>query len=326
MVAKTSDVKKPSDYNWNNWLEFVELGITKYYTVADNVALKVIKITPQIEEKGAPIIFVAGWASNIFGWIPVLDEIVKYHTLFYLEFRDKPSSKIGIKKPTIDDFKIERSIEDLQVIIKKLNLEGKKFHVIGSSLGSNIILDYLSREEINPSLKPYSSIVIGPVPHLEFRAWRKMLIRTPRPLMNIAKKFVKWYLRNYMLSSKEPEQLEKYSRNIDDADPLRIRLSAIAIDNMGGSILVHLAKKITAKTIVVGASLDLLHPVDEIEQLARIMPNAEYLDLGTNKRTHATIMGKIAHKYFIEKDYNDLLQPITDQIAEDKRILAQEEK
>ncbi|MCG3218262.1 MAG: alpha/beta hydrolase, partial [Candidatus Heimdallarchaeota archaeon] len=212
MAAKTSDV---SDYNWNDWVGFVESGKTKYYTVADNVALKVLEVAPEEEEKGAPIIFIAGWASNIFGWIPVLVEIVKHHRLFYLEFRDKLSSKIGIQKPTTDDFKVDRSIEDLQVIIKKLNLEGKKFHVMGSSLGSNIALDYLSREEIDPSLKPYSTMVIGPVPHMEFRAWRKMLIRTPRPLMNTAKKFVKWYMRNFMLSSKEPEQFEKYSRNLD---------------------------------------------------------------------------------------------------------------
>ncbi|MHA1912348.1 MAG: alpha/beta fold hydrolase [Candidatus Kariarchaeaceae archaeon] len=322
MVAKTNGV---SDYNWNNWVEFVDSGKSNYYTVADNVALKVLEVAPQ-EEKGAPIIFVAGWASNIFGWIPVLDIIVKHHRLFYLEFRDKPSSKLGIIKPTTNDFKIDRSIEDLQVIVKKLNLEGKKFHVMSSSLGSNIILDYLSRDEVSPSLKPYSAMVIGPVPHLEFRAWRKALIRIPRPLMNTAKKFVKWYMKNFMISSKEPEQLEKYSRNLDEADPLRIRLSAIAIDNMGGFILVHLAKKVTVKTIVVGASLDLLHPVNEIEQLAKIMPNAEYLDLGTNKRTHDTIMGEIAHKYFIEEKYDELLKPITAQITEDKRILEQEER
>ena len=36
MVAKISDV---SDYNWNDWVGFVKSGKTKYYTVADNVAL-----------------------------------------------------------------------------------------------------------------------------------------------------------------------------------------------------------------------------------------------------------------------------------------------
>ena len=56
------------------------------------------------------------------------------------------------------------------------------------------------------------------------------MVRLPAAAYHPAKRFALWYLRNFRVDAKaEPDQMRRYVRTLNAADPVRLKLSARAV-------------------------------------------------------------------------------------------------
>jgi hypothetical protein len=165
---------------------------TEYIKINDNVSLKLRTFIPAKKTTNAPILFVPGWISLIVGWKNVLKEITKDFVVYYIETREKISSRITGEI----EYGVEEIGDDIINIISFLKLEDNNYILLGSSLGATAILESCHLFE----KKSTCLVLVGPnaifrVPKLGMG----LIYIFPPPLYLFMKPIVKWYLRNFQL-------------------------------------------------------------------------------------------------------------------------------
>lgn len=259
--------------------------------VSDGVSLKVIDFSPQNVSAGRPVIFfVAGWISLISGWKEVLKVLTARHKIIYLESREKHSSIVpDVKKVS---FSMERLKLDIGEIIDKAIAPSEKFVLAGSSLGASAILEYCGSQKRKPS----SAVLIGPNTEFRFPKVLGSIIPAIHPSLYLAvKPLIKWYLRNFRLDKKNSkEQIEKYEKTLDCADPYKLKANALAIRNY--TIWNHLGN-IDIRCLILGAAKDKLHDLENMKRLMKIIPDCTYIELDSNMETHSEKAGCIIDEY-----------------------------
>lgn len=259
--------------------------------VSDGVSLKVIDFSPQNVSAGRPVIFfVAGWISLISGWKEVLKVLTARHKIIYLESREKHSSIVpDVKKVS---FSMERLKLDIGEIIDKAIAPSEKFVLAGSSLGASAILEYCGSQKRKPS----SAVLIGPNTEFRFPKVLGSIIPAIHPSLYLAvKPLIKWYLRNFRLDKKNSkEQIEKYEKTLDCADPYKLKANALAIRNY--TIWNHLGN-IDIRCLILGAAKDKLHDLENMKRLMKIIPDCTYIELDSNMETHSEKAGRIIEEY-----------------------------
>ncbi|MEA1880945.1 MAG: alpha/beta hydrolase, partial [Candidatus Marinimicrobia bacterium] len=240
-----------------------------------------IHFTPPKLSPFPPVIFLAGWGSLIHSWEIVLKEMTKDFEVYYLETREKGSAI----HPSEQHLNINTLGNDLPHVLNDHGLEDKGYIMFGSSLGATVILDSMSRNKINPSL----AVLIGP--NAEFNApkfWIWVARITPPFLYHLVKPAVKWYMKKkYINMDEDPKQYEKYAWSLDEANPSRLRRSALQFakykiwDRLG---------KIHQKVLIFTGSKDAMHGYENTVKIAEMLSNCNLIDLETNARTHSVEM------------------------------------
>lgn len=278
-----------------NYLEYTgeSTSVSEYYIeMSDGASVKIIDFVPDnISGQNRPVIvFIAGWISLISGWKGLLKEITPHFRTFYVETREKASSRVNnVKK---ESFTINRLKQDIGDTVRQIISEDTPFVLAGSSLGASTILEYLSDAEISAS----AAVLIGP--NYEFRFPKilgDMVPAVPPGMYFAVKPVIKWYLKNFRLDKKKsPEQVEKYNRTLDAADPYKLKANALALKNykITGNI-----GNIKIPCLVMGATTDRLHGSDIIKKIASAMPEGEYIELASNMETHNEIAGRVIADY-----------------------------
>ena len=256
--------------------------------IADGVSLRLITFTPAEDKGTPPVLFVAGWISLIVGWKDVLREMTKDFTVYYIETREKISSRI--KKRTNQS--VQAIGGDIVALTEQLKLESSGYILLGSSLGGTAILDCCRHLTLNPGC------LVLIEPNAEFRVpktW-KLIVNTFYPgLFIVLKPVVKWYLRTFRLNVEaDPAQYAKYCNALDAADPWKLKR---AVKSLWGYEVWNLLEEIDIPTLILNASEDKLHEPENLRKIADIMPDAELLDMETNKQTHSASMVDELRKY-----------------------------
>lgn len=257
----------------------------EFIRVSDGVVLKVIDFQPP-ENNGPVLIFVAGWISLISGWREVLMELTPQFRTLYVETREKISAQLPEGSGL--DFSVTRMALDLDEIVETLVPSGKKFAFAGSSLGSTIVLDHLSRNVRQPCM----ALLVGPVPKFRFPAWGMLLIRCcPPALYLLIKPIIKWYLKYIRVDrKKEPAQVEKYHGALDAAEPARLKANALRLAEYS---LWEKLPQIQVPVVVIGAKSDSLHGLETLEKIVELTPNAVLAVLDSNKDAHSEKAGRL---------------------------------
>ena len=256
--------------------------------VADNVSLRVISFTPVKDRNNPPVMFVAGWITLISAWKHVLLEMTKDFPVYYIETREKISSRAERKV----NYGVEDIGKDIVTLISHFDLKEKQYILFGSSLGASAILNccrFLDRD-------PQCLVLIGPNAVFRVPRFGKVIIRFfPPRLFLIIKPIVKWYLKTFRLDIKSDyEQYEKYCTNIDAADPWKLKKAIMKLWNWEGW---DLLPEIEYPTLIAGASKDSLHEPENLKKMVSMLKNATYVDLETNKGTHSKEMVEQMRKY-----------------------------
>lgn len=269
---------------------FREPGVTvtdSHTKTSDGTLLRVIDFTPSGDTSNAPILlFVAGWISMISAWENVLRVVTPRFRTLYLETREKRSARIDWAG--YPDFSIHRMTDDLHDVIQDRIPDNCPFCLAGSSLGSTVILDYLGQKRRSPLL----AIAIAPNAEFRIPSWFYTLARfIPPGAYGIVKEPIKWHLRKHRIdSTREAEQVKKYERSLDWADPRRLKASALS---MKGYSLWPKLPGIGVPVVIVGAETDMLHGLDEMERMTALIPGARLEVMASNRETHSERAGRL---------------------------------
>ncbi len=258
-----------------------------YVVVSDGVALRTIDFTPPCDTPEKPmVIFVAGWISLIDGWKNVLRKLTPCYRTLYVETREKVSARLPARGRV--DFSMPRMSRDIGEILECKVAPEKRFCFAGSSLGSTVVLDYLSMG----LRQPEQSFIIAPICELVYPFWLPLLLRLVPPLLYTAiKPPLKWYLRNIRLDKhKEPEQVKKYEGTLDAAEPKRLKANAFAIKDY---CRWDKLPDVRSPVLIVGAESDALHGLDVMNRMVALMPDADMEMMSSNKETHSDKMGEL---------------------------------
>lgn len=253
----------------------------RYLNMSDGVGLRVIDFVPADDSASKPmVVFVAGWISLISGWKGFLRRLTETHRVLYVESREKFSSRVVDVKAT--EFDLPRVTRDVQEVIEQGVPAGRAFVLSGSSLGATAIMEYLMTQQ---GPQPIGNALIAPNPELRFPAPIMAIIKLfpPRAYAPV-REFAKWYLRNFRLDpKKEPEQVEKYENTLDQADPYKLKKNVFALMKYRAWGRMH---RITQDCLIIGASADKLHGLENLERMIAEMPKARLEAMASNKATH----------------------------------------
>lgn len=266
-----------------------EPGVTvtdSYTKTSDGASLRVIDFTPPGDAPRGPVLlFLAGWISMISAWEDVLRVLTPRIRTLYAETREKRSARIDWAGSP--DFSIHRMTRDLDEIIRDRIPADRPFCLAGSSLGSTVILDYLGQGRRSPML----AIAIAPNAEFRIPPWFYTLARfIPPAAYGIVKGPIKWHLRKHRIDrTRETEQVKKYERSLDQADPRRLKASALT---MKGYSLWPKLPGIGVPVVIVGAETDMLHGLDEMERMTELIPGARLEIMASNRETHSEKAGR----------------------------------
>ena len=269
---------------------YAEIGVLPeefHVRVSDHVELKVIDFKSDTLRSDAPVfVFVAGWISLVKGWVDVLRVMTAQYRVLYIETREKISAVLPGKKQV--EFSIHRMSQDLDDLLPQILPPDTDYYFAGSSLGSTVVLHYLTWAERQPE----KSILISPVCEFAIPGWGLTMVRWAHPSLYTAiKPLVKWYLKNFRLDKKnEPEQVAKYEGTLDAAEPRRLKANALAIFDYN---LWDELPYVKSPVVIVGAETDRLHSIDMLEKMVSMMPSAELELMQSNKETHSGRAGDL---------------------------------
>jgi pimeloyl-ACP methyl ester carboxylesterase len=261
---------------------------TEMISVSNNVKLKIVHFAPIEKKTNPPVLFIAGWITQMFAWELVLKEMTKDFEVYYVETREKMSSQVTGKA----NFGVEDIARDIVALVELFQFKEKEFLLFGSSLGATAILETCQYLKV----APLCLVLVGPNAVFRVPRFGKLIIRIFWPrLYLILKPFIKWYLKTFRLDVKSDyAQYQKYCANLDGADPWKLKNAAIRLSKY--AVWGYL-DKINYPALIVGASKDTLHTPENLHQMVEKLPQATFLDLETNKQTHSETMVAEMRKY-----------------------------
>jgi pimeloyl-ACP methyl ester carboxylesterase len=246
--------------------------------ISPHVTLRLISFTPPQGSASPPLVFVAGWISQIEAWKEVLREMTKDFGVHYVETREKISAEVKGRA----GYGVEDIAGDIVGLIDQLGLAPGGYVLCGSSLGATAILEsYRSLTK-----KPGCLVLIAP--NAAFRVpvfWKGVVTLFYPGLYALIRPTVKWYLRRFRLNiDADRAQYEKYCHALDAADPWKLKKAVMAVWSYEvWSILTT----VDCPTLIVNASKDKLHEPGSMKRMSAAIPRATEIDLETNAGTHS---------------------------------------
>ena len=263
-----------------------------FVDVDDGTRLRILTTKPSNAEVDLPLVLVPGMGSIPWGWDVVLMGLKEFMPIYYLETREKKSSK----PPKNARFTIERMARDLKQVIEQLGLNDEKYFLMGSSMGGSVIVEALRTHLVTP----LGTILVGPTLKFPYPYWLKYLIYpVPAFFVTLIKPLVRLYIHMLLVDTKkEPLQAIKYDKVLDEFEPWKMKKLGIHIAGFDGW---KGLENIKTHCLLVGASLDKMHKSEATKKIATIIPYADFVDLGSNKNTHDMPMVETVKKYALER-------------------------
>ncbi len=252
----------------------------KYFEMSDGTKVRVLDFNLAENPNKYTLFFIPGFITVFQSWHKALELLSKDFRIYYFESREKFSS-------IFPNHKIERKTDlhkmahDIKEVIEQLGLDNTNYLTVCSSTGGTIEVEALS----NDWLKPKGAVMVGPTIAYHVKWFIPAGVSVlPEFVKWLFMPFTKWVLRRaYVDKDAEPEQYDKYVRAVEEGVLRRMRKP---LRQMRGYSCWEMLPKIKTKCILIGASKDIMHATEETIRTSELIPNAKYLDLGSNKNAH----------------------------------------
>ncbi|MCE7748791.1 MAG: hypothetical protein GPJ51_10355 [Candidatus Heimdallarchaeota archaeon] len=267
--------------------QFEEIAEEQYVKVSDGSEIKILTTkAPKDEANGYTFLIIPGWGTVVPGWEEVLMEAIKDFDILYIETREKLSFRPGEGKIKSD---LERLALDVQEIVEYLKIDQNKLVTLTSSYSTLIIANLLGSKKIKPAL----SVLIGPNSQLNMPPTTRYLhYILPTIIFDFTKPVWRWWIKKF--KSEDPVQAAKYTRTINEADRKKWKAVAKRISTIK---VWKLYRQIEDNyVVIIGMETDKMHTTKLSKDITAAIPNAEYLDMGTNRATHSAEMIKVIRK------------------------------
>ncbi len=226
-----------------------------------------------------PLVFVPGWISLPQGWAHMLQGLARRQTVFYVETREKATARYA-RGFTPADQTIERNARDLVEVSRLLPGDASQRVWMAASLGATILTPALAGGELSAR----AAFLISPQAHFHYPWWVGPITFAPDWLYPPVRDFVLWYLRSFKVDTeREPEQMARYERTMNAAEPRRLKFSA---RSFGGYELWPILPDVSQPVGVAHASSDTLHASDDVKRLVAGLPAGADIPCPSNLYMH----------------------------------------
>ena len=255
--------------------------------VDDGVRLLVVEHKADSPCLRFPVVFVPGWVSHRSVWNELIGSLAGAARILHVEGRDKESADLSAARAA--DMSVARQARDLAAVVAALGLEAGRFHLVGSSTGSNVILDYLlSAPGAGAPPAAAAAVLMIPVHHFPIPLWARPLLWLPHHVITALKPAIKHYIRLALVDRSGRRTMLGYNfASIDRLEPRRTRLTARALL---GYTLPRDLSRIRVPTLVAAARADPMHRGEVADAIAASVPSCELLDVGESGRVHSSWM------------------------------------
>jgi pimeloyl-ACP methyl ester carboxylesterase len=256
----------------------------------NGIDLNIVTFRPAVE-KGLPtVIFVSGMASIMDNFTGTLIGLTKDFVVNFVETREKTSSII----PEDSSFEVRDIATDISGVVDQLIAENEEYILVTYSLAATA-----AAESFDSILKkkPRLFVMIEPSGNFRVPKFGVFLASHFAWLYFFLKPFIKLYLKYFMVNVKEDYDMHLIlMRILDTADPYKLAPTLVAASRY--SVWQSL-EKIDVPTIVIGASQDTFHNLDDAKNIAMHIKGATYSDMETNKRSHSPEVADVIMKYLL---------------------------
>ncbi len=251
----------------------------RYLEVEPGVELLLRSWEPDEPELDWPVVFLPGWISLPQGWAHMLQGLARRQPLFYVETREKATARYG-RSFSPSDQTIARNVADLVAVSRSLPGDPTARVWMAASLGATILLPALA----GGSLPARAAFCISPQAHFRYPWWAGLVTYAPDWLYPPVRDFVLWYLRSFKVDTEhEPEQMARYERTMNAAEPRRLKFSA---RSFGGYASWPILGAVPHPVGVAYAGSDTLHAADEVQRLVAELPAGVGIPCPSNLYMH----------------------------------------
>jgi hypothetical protein len=257
------------------------------YVPVPGAELRVYHCRPANPSARRPIVLVPGWGTIPEGFQGFYQGVHGQAELYYLETREKNSSRILGREP---DMSVLRSARDIQLALQALGLAGKRdFVLLGACWGASMILEGLLSGELDaPTI-----ILADPMHTLWFPKW---VLRWISPLLpSGAVRLLRPILRQAMLGDmKESAQKQRTFAFVNSADIWKWKKSAEAAREF--EVFGRL-RAVGRELFVLNGTADKVHDQSHYPRIARELPGGRFLFMPVEESLRERMFAAVALQF-----------------------------
>ena len=275
--------------------EFEKIAEPIRISMSDGASIRVFRYTPPNKDfNGYSLIINVGWGTVVPSWDALLMEAVKDFDVVYIESREKASSYL----PKSAKLGLERMAKDIQEVIEFLEIKEEKLITLGSCIGATMITLGMYKKMYNP----FMPVLIAPPARFEVPPVLRQIIPIgPTFLWGTAQPILRWWIIKFKTEDKR--QAAKYIRTLEEADAKKWKRLGL---RLAYKRYWWLFPEVKNHVLLVAAETDKMHDAKVTKKIKEMMENSIYLNLGSNKDTHAPSMIEKIREYipqFIGKNH-----------------------
>jgi hypothetical protein len=267
---------------------FWEEGVTdSFYLPVDEGEIRCFHWKPESPVSLRPVVFVPGWGIPPVCYIDYFEVLYRRVECYYLETREKTSSRMDHRKVRMD---LSQKAKDIGVVLDQLDLKGSRdFVLMAPCWGAAMLLQGLIDKTINaPTI-----ITVDPMHTLWFPKWILKYIGPILPTFIVP--LLKPFFRRALLGDMtEPVQQQRAYAVLEDAEVWKWRSAAIQVRDYE---LYETAHLIRGPVIVANGTNDKIHDQRDYPRIARLIPDSRFIYMKTGEENREYLMGLIALEF-----------------------------
>lgn len=267
----------------------VEDGETRriIYVPVDDGEIRVIHVNPKNKISKRPLVFIPGWGVIPRNFIDLYEVLHDKVELYYIETREKGSSRIKRFKSKLT---MNQKAKDVGDALNFLGLNGDKdFVIMGSCWGGAIILQGL----MDKSIKAPTIVPIDPMHRLWYPQWMLDYIGPILPiwLLHLMKPLLKWLRLRKMTEKVQKQRAEDLIKEAVMWKWKRAGFQCRHFELFGN---LH---KIDEEVFVFNATNDLIHDKKDYPKIAKEIPKGRFIYMETDESNREYMMGILGREF-----------------------------
>lgn len=287
LTSQSLNVKQEAFLNHCQQGTFIKICRLKLH---EGIDLNCITFTPSAKNALPPIVFVPGFASVIDNFKTLLLSLTEKFIVHYIDTREKATSIL----PENSGLTVRDIASDISGCVDVLDIKNNSYILLAFSLGATA-----SAEAFNSMLKKKPLLLVLAAPNARFRIPLSgiLIARYLSWMYHPLKPLIKLYIKTFHINTRKDYEMYRITvRALDSADPKK--MAPMLLDMAKYEIWDSL-NHIDVPVLVLGASHDTFHSLDDAKEISMRIPGSRYVDLETNERTHSGEVSSLISSYFV---------------------------